>query len=578
MAQQNDGFNNARPSAETSKEEMAKMIARNMSMSDTSSFDTGIPQTANRQARPAGTKTAVRPAPQKKKSGTSAKSSTAKKKPTSKSKKKARKKSKAPILILATFIVLLICGGTIFYLSGMNSYKDTFLDNTYINGVDVSGKTKAEALALLKAQSIIPEKISFTRPNGQAFYIEMSELGYKDITKQKISEFYSKQDHYKWFSAKFNTTNFKFETAFSYDKVKLEKELKRKVLEAQTAAKPKNAYITEDGNGGYTIVKEEIGETVDESRLPTLYEYAEKEIDKMKFNIDLAMADIYEHPEVTSAMLQDALTKLNDLHNLEITFDFVYDSEVLTGDDVKDWIIFKGEDLAEGYNVDADKAMIYVEELAAKYDTYGKARKFNSTNHGEITVDAGSGCYGWWIDQEKTCQLICDLIKEGKSTTTKPVYYVNPDSQYEYTCNEDWWTADTDYSDTYIEVDLTAQHLWYYKNGKVMMESDIVSGYPNESRNTPEGVYKLWIKERSKTLTGSADGRSYASYVDYWNNISTIGVGLHDASWQNGVFGGEKYKSSSWGSHGCINMPFDKAKYVYENIDYGTPVFMYWMD
>ena len=550
MSQQNDLFTKGmieRPSEDISKEEMAKMIARNMSINDTSSFDTGYAQPSAGRTRPAGTKTAVRNAPTKKKTSASS-ANTAKKKPSSK--KAARKKSKAPVMILLTFLVVIICAGTIFYLAGMNSYKDTFLDNTYINSIDVSGKTKAEALALVKAQSIIPESVAFTRPNGQVFYIEMSEIGYKDISKQKISEFYSKQDHYKWFSAKFNSTNYEFSTAFSYDKVKLEKELKRKVLEAQTAAPPKDAYIVEDGEGGYTIVKEEIGEKVDESRLKTLYEFAEQEIDKMRFNIDLSLADCYERPAVTSAMLQDTVTKLNNLHNIEITFDFVYDSEVLTGEDVKDWIIFKGEDLTDGYTVDADKAMLYVEELAAKYDTYGKDRKFKSTNRGEIVVDAGSGCYGWWIDQEKTCKLICDLIKEGESTKTKPVYYVNPDSQYEYTCNEEWWTADTDYSDTYVEVDLSAQHLWYYKNGKVMMESDIVSGYPNESRNTPEGVYKLWIKERSKTLTGSADGRSYSSYVEYWNNISTIGVGLHDASWQNGVFGGEKYKSSGWGSHG----------------------------
>ena len=68
------------------------------------------------------------------------------------------------------------------------------------------------------------------------------------------------------------------------------------------------------------------------------------------------------------------------------------------------------------------------------------------------------------------------------------------------------------------------------------MESDIVSGYPSKSRNTPGGVYKLWYKEKGKTLRGSADGQSYASYVDYWNNVSTIGIGLHDASWQNGNF------------------------------------------
>ena len=107
------------------------------------------------------------------------------------------------------------------------------------------------------------------------------------------------------------------------------------------------------------------------------------------------------------------------------------------------------------------------------------------------------------------------------------------------------------------------------------MESDIVSGYISESRHTPPGVYKLWYKEQGKTLRGSSDGVSYASYVEYWNYISTIGIGLHDASWQNGVFGGTKYKTSTWGSHGCINMPFDKAQFVYNNIPLDTPVFIY---
>ena len=117
---------------------------------------------------------------------------------------------------------------------------------------------------------------------------------------------------------------------------------------------------------------------------------------------------------------------------------------------------------------------------------------------------------------------------------------------------------------------------WYYENGEMKMESDIVSGYPSESRNTPAGVYKLWLKERGKTLVGSSDGQSYASYVEFWNYFSTIGIGFHDASWQGGVFGGEKYQSPTWGSHGCVNLPYDAAEYIYENAPLDTPVFLYW--
>ena len=574
------------PTGDKAKEEMARQIARNMSFGDTGSFDT---EPYHGQQDVQGGGTAVKTAPKKKTSSqktTGAKKSTGTKKSTSSKgspsskgkKKKAKKKSKAPLMILITLIVVIVCGCCGFYLVGMNSYKDTFLDNTYINDINVSGKTRAQAFELLKQNQTVPDSVSFIRPNGQVFRIDMESIGFKDTTKEQILKFFNEQDHYSWFSAKFNDTHFEFSNKFSYDRKKLENELKRKALEAQTAAEPKDATITQEDGKGFSVVPEQMGDKVDESKLENLYEFAAKQLDQEIFEIDLTDADCYAMPKVTAAMLADTCDRLNGLYNIELNFDFTYATETLTGDEVMDWVIFNGDDIAEGYTVDEDKAMTYVEGLAEKYDTYGKDRVFQSTNRGEITVDAGSGCYGWWIDHEKSKDLICELIEKGESDTVEPVYYVNPDSQYEYTCNPEWRTAEKDYGDTYVEVDLSAQHLWYYKDGKVEMESDIVSGYPNESRNTPEGVYKVWIKERSKTLTGSADGRAYSSYVDYWNNISTIGIGLHDASWQNGVFGGEKYKSATWGSHGCINMPFDKAKYVYENIDYGTPVFAYWSD
>ena len=48
--------------------------------------------------------------------------------------------------------------------------------------------------------------------------------------------------------------------------------------------------------------------------------------------------------------------------------------------------------------------------------------------------------------------------------------------------------------------------------------------------------------------------------------------GLHDASWQTN-FGGDTYKTK--GSHGCINLPSDQAKIIYETIDKGYPILLY---
>ena len=66
-----------------------------------------------------------------------------------------------------------------------------------------------------------------------------------------------------------------------------------------------------------------------------------------------------------------------------------------------------------------------------------------------------------------------------------------------------------------------------------------------------------------------ADGTyEYESHVDYWMPFNG-GIGFHDASWRS-KFGGTIYQYS--GSHGCINLPVDKAKLLYEKVYKGMPV------
>ena len=60
--------------------------------------------------------------------------------------------------------------------------------------------------------------------------------------------------------------------------------------------------------------------------------------------------------------------------------------------------------------------------------------------------------------------------------------------------------------------------------------------------------------------------------MKYWMPVKG-GIGLHDASWRK-EFGGEIYKTN--GSHGCINIPRDVMKEIYENFEVGTPVIMFY--
>lgn len=126
---------------------------------------------------------------------------------------------------------------------------------------------------------------------------------------------------------------------------------------------------------------------------------------------------------------------------------------------------------------------------------------------------------------------------------------------------------------TRIELDITEQRVLMYVNGECILDTPCVTGNVADGCSTPTGVYYLYYKERNAVLRGSnSDGSKYASPVDYWMPFNG-GIGFHDASWRNGVFGGEIYKTD--GSHGCVNMPHEAAKILYENISTSIPILVY---
>ena len=488
-------------------------------------------------------------------------------------KKKVRRKQL--IISLSAVLILLgaaAAGGVIWFQHGKKSYDGLFLDNTYINGVKVGKMTVAEAAEAVKQYSDMPDVITLTRPDGVDVTFPLSELDSQDNIYQNVNNFYNEQDHNNWLKARTSNTDYSFSLQFSFDREKLYKEVNRKIVEGQKSVKSQNAKIEKTADG-FQIVPEIVGTAIDKKKVQTLYDYIGGFLDRGSYSIDLKNCNCYKLPKVTSEDLREELGMLNNLYDVEFTIDYGIGQATLEGKTVLNWITFDDSSPLDGFTVNEDSVYNYVKDVAQKFDTYGKERNFNSTTRGPMVIAQGRGDYGWMTDYDKTTALLIDLIHECTSATFSPYYYTTVGG-YEYTCNPDWYTTETDFSDTYCEVDLAKQHFWYYKNGKLEYECDIVSGMPTAERNTPAGVYKVWYKEANKVLSDTnAAGESWNTPVDFWNNISTFGVGLHDATWHD-YFGGNRYEWA--GSHGCINMPWDAAKYVFENIDINTPVFMYW--
>lgn len=125
-----------------------------------------------------------------------------------------------------------------------------------------------------------------------------------------------------------------------------------------------------------------------------------------------------------------------------------------------------------------------------------------------------------------------------------------------------------DIGNTYVEIDMGLQKLYYYEDAVLLLETDIVTGNTGRRMGTPTGVFFVYNKQKNRTLRGVG----YEAFVKYWMPVKGS-IGIHDASWRN-EFGGEIYKTN--GSHGCINVPRDKMTDLYEMLEIGVPVIMFY--
>ena len=116
-------------------------------------------------------------------------------------------------------------------------------------------------------------------------------------------------------------------------------------------------------------------------------------------------------------------------------------------------------------------------------------------------------------------------------------------------------------------MDLSGQHVFVVKNGKVVFDTACVTGNESQGHATPAGTYGITYKQRNATLRGE----NYETPVSYWMPFNG-GIGFHDAYWRS-RFGGTLYRTG--GSHGCVNLPPSSAKKIYSLVEQGTPVICY---
>lgn len=453
--------------------------------------------------------------------------------------------------VAAAFVIL--------YFLIARSYTDRFLPNTYLNGYKVGGMSEKKAEQVLQ-DAVEQYALRLEFQDDQKETLKSSEIGYEYVSSGEAGNLLKKQKRTSWLAHLFGKkTRYQVKTSFRYDSTKLKSALLAlPEFQEENVEKPVDAKL-ELSKNKFVIVPEKEGNQLNENVVVSLVDQAVENGDQ---KLNLYKTDTaYIRPSVTSHNkdLRADMDSLNAFISTKVKL-IVKDgtSRTVSRKKLISWL---SKDDDGNYSVDetnvADHCWNMVQGIADKFDDTKDTMEFETTNLGTKTISCDP--YGYKVDVDDVADRFCQDLLNHKSETIKIKNSVSE-------------KADPTFGGTYIEVDITDQHVYFYKDGSDFFDTDCVTGLESDpDRRTPSGVFAIYAKIPDKTLEGrlTADGPvTYTSDVSYWMPFYES-YGMHDAPWRD-EFGGTIYKDS--GSHGCVNLPVDAAGTIYKNAEVGTAV------
>lgn len=472
---------------------------------------------------------------------------------------KAIKQKHAHWKVIGITSGVIVMGLVLTYIGISVFFMNHFYINTEINGHDFSAKTVEDVEEYMNGQ--VQDYTLTIHEKEKTDIIRGEDISLVYTANQEIEEALEKQNAFLWPKAFLEKNTEEITVKVSYDSAALDNLING--LQAVTAEQipATNAYPKFDGNA-FVIEPEVTGTAVN---LDILRGKIQQYISEFRPELNMVEEGCYALPKYTSesSELQAAVNEMNKYLQASITYS-MNEPVVVDRTLIANWVS-ADENMNVTLNEEAVRA--WMTEFGKRFDTVGTTRTITSPQG--RTVEVSGGTYGWSVDEDAEFVALVNSIKNGEVITKEPAYC--PGQTAASHGPQDWGS-------TYAEVDIATQHMWYIVDGAVAMESDVVTGVPIPSKETTTGVYSILEKSLNKTLVGeivpSTGKPEYETPVAFWMRITWSGIGFHDATWQPG-FGGNLY-SSGYGSHGCVNMPYDAAATLYNMMPEGTPVIVHY--
>ena len=481
--------------------------------------------------------------------------------------KPQKKKGKGGAVIAVAAVAVIAVGG-FFYGSKMFHYQNYFFNGTTINGVDCSDMTAKEAETKIKEQAA-NYTLNVKFKDNDTKSVSGKDIDYTYAGDGSVESVLKKQNSFLWFLGNGGKEK-DSQVTMQYSQEKLDAVIDGfdEFQSADGENAPASAYITFQNNE-FEIVDAVMGEGMD---LTLAKQCIENALINADTEVDLEKAGVYDGTLVTAddETLNAQKDQLNELVRASITYSMPDGTtQVLDGNTMKDWLAVDADgNYSKDENQWNERVKEYVANLAAAIDTNGKDHTFPATGiEGGVTISQEG--YGWKVDQEQEIAKIAEEVDAHAADTREPQY-----AQREFAAS----TENNGFGKTYVEVDASRQHIWLYKDGNLVVDGDCVTGLMEQSSYTKPGIYTTAAKESQKKLHGElqADGSySWERDVDSWIPFNGE-IGFYDASWRSS-FGGNLYLTAG-STTGSVALPTAVAQALYDNVDDGTPVIIYYSE
>ncbi|MCM2533048.1 L,D-transpeptidase [Neobacillus pocheonensis] len=441
-------------------------------------------------------------------------------------------------------------------LTGISYYQTTrFNSHITINGTNVGGMTANQALQKL-GSSVLKNEVYVGQE--KIFDGKDSKLGFTNNDLSSVKILLKSQKTF-WPSSKarnYSLTPSKLDPNISET---MKNEIEKKLLLMNKSLKAPQDADAHLEQGKMVVSKSITGNQYDVPKIVIDYQ-------KQEYKSVIHLNAEYIQPaKENSPIVQKEEKTLQEL--LQRTVSYTVQSQVYS---------LKASDLIKNASLSKDGQFIIdpsdIKNEIAKINTSQSTlnKNFQFKTHLGTVISVKGQTYGWALDASKETNRIQEAFEKGENSVIASNVYGNGWDKAAIGFNN---TTNNGIGDSYAEVSIQEQRIWIYKNGQLVLTTNVVTGRHDVGEDTHTGVWYILYKRSPAILVGSEVGMAnYRVPVNYWAPFTNDGEGFHDASWRKN-WANTAYLTQ--GSGGCVNTPPSVMKSVYDNLSTFEPVVVY---